>query len=282
MMKFCWRARRMSPPNSAARSAIWIVCCAGDVAQEDREADVVQPGLLLRRGRRGGRPCRPASGPPCSGFERPAEPLFDGLFDTLDAVVVDQELQARLGPRQAVAQVGPPDVEDGLRDDQRFVLRDEDAQVARDARRRRQPAADAQRKPVAAVLARADEDDAVDLGRVALGRARRDGDLVLARQIEVVAVGRGSTARPRRAAGRQSNSSSASRPATGQPVMLRTRVAAAAQRGQADGFERGEDLGELLDLQPVQLDVLARRQLGVVAPELDRQLAQGAVLGRRS
>jgi len=26
MMKFCRRARRMSPPNSAARSAIWMVC----------------------------------------------------------------------------------------------------------------------------------------------------------------------------------------------------------------------------------------------------------------
>ena len=64
--------------------------------------------------------------------------------------------------------------------------------------------------------------------------------------------------------------------------MLRTRVAAATQRRQADGVHRREDLGELLDLQPVQLDVLARRELGVVAPELDGQLADARGTGPRS
>ena len=41
-----------------------------------------------------------------------------------------------------------------------------------------------------------------------------------------------------------------------------------------------EHLGQRAQLQPVQLDVLAGRQLGVVAAELDRQLAEGAVLRR--
>src|SRR6185503_16431825 len=71
---------------------------------------------------------------------------------------------------------------------QRLVLRYEDAQVAGETRRRGQAAADAQRVAVAAALAGADEHDAVDFGCVALGGAAGNGDLVLARQVEVVAL----------------------------------------------------------------------------------------------
>ncbi len=60
-----------------------------------------------------------------------------------------------------------------------------------EARPGREPAPHPRRRSRAGRLARrADEGDAVDLRRVALVRAGRDGDLVLARQVGVVAVAR--------------------------------------------------------------------------------------------
>src|SRR5262249_23487507 len=122
-------------------------------------------------------------------FEAPAILLFDRLADALRAVVVDQELEAGLGARQAIAQVGAPHVEDCLRDGQRLLLRHAHRQSARYARRGLHATADAQREAVATILPRPDEHDAVDLGRIALSRAGRDGDLVFARQVKVVALG---------------------------------------------------------------------------------------------
>ena len=57
-------------------------------------------------------------------------------------------------------------------------------------------------------------------------------------------------------------------------------VAAATQRRESDSFHSSEHFAEVFDLQPVQLHVLARRKLRVVASEFDRELAEGAVLGR--
>ena len=126
----------------------------------------------------------------------------------------------------------------------------------------------------------ADEHDAVDLGRVALRRAAGDGDLVLARQVKVVALGE-----------EEAHHLVELRPAVKQLVGVEpgdgtardvpNGIAASPKGSQPDRIQRGEHLAELLDLQPVQLHVLARRKLGVVAPELLRQLADGTVLGRR-
>ena len=63
------------------------------------------------------------------------------------------------------------------------LLRHEDAEVARDARHRREAAADLHGEALAAVVHDADERDAVDLRRVAAVGAARDRVLVLARQV---------------------------------------------------------------------------------------------------
>src|SRR5215208_6205476 len=135
-----------------------------------------------------------AGGPGGDGeiLEAPAKPFLDGCPHALGAVIVDQELQAGLGAREAVLQILAPDVEDGPGGWESVLGLDEDTEVARDARRRGEPAAhaDAEAKPLTfrPGLAGADEDDAVDLRGVALVGASRDGDLVLARQVEVFAV----------------------------------------------------------------------------------------------
>src|SRR5579885_1842895 len=165
---------------------------AGDLADEDREAHVVQALLLLpvdaqvigmaERLRRLHNVFQPAP-----------QPLLHGAAHAVHAIVVDQELQARLGPREAVLGVFTPDVQDGPGGGQHVIRLDEDAQVARNARGRREAAADAhaesQPLAVGSRLPRADEGDAVDLRRVALVGAGGDGDLVLARQVEVLDMG---------------------------------------------------------------------------------------------
>src|SRR4051812_1142332 len=78
-----------------------------------------------------------------------AELRLDTLEHPVDADVVDHELQARLDPRHAVLQILAPDGRDGAEDLVRLLLRDEDTEVARDARHRREPAADLHRIAVA-------------------------------------------------------------------------------------------------------------------------------------
>src|SRR5439155_6115164 len=53
-------------------------------------------------------------------------------------------------------------------------------------------------------------------------------------------------------------------------------VAAAAGARDARRLEVGEDVRQLRELEPVQLDALARRQLGVAAAVAVRDLADGA------
>ena len=120
--------------------------------------------------------------------QRVAEAALDLLAHALRAAVVDHELHPRLDAGDAVAQVFLPRVEERAHDGHRLVLADPDAQVAGDARHRREPAADEHREPLLTVADHADERDAVDLGRVAAVRAGRDRDLVLARQVGVVGV----------------------------------------------------------------------------------------------
>src|SRR5262249_3656182 len=123
------------------------------------------------------------------------------------------------------------------------------------ARRRRKATADTQRESVLAVLSGADEHDAIDFGRVALRGTRRDRDLVFAREIEIIAIAekeRDDLVELRAAieqlVGGESGHRAASDVADG--------VAAATQRGQSNGVHGGEDFSKLIDLQPVELDVL--------------------------
>ena len=103
---------------------------------------------------------------------------------------------------------------------------------------------------------------------------------MLARQIEVVAMAQeiGHHLLQHRAAVEQLLGIQAGH---GTSCNVAHRIAAAAHRRQADALEGREHLGQLLDLDPMQLDVLAGRELGIIAAEPLRKLADGAVLGRR-
>jgi hypothetical protein len=116
-------------------------------------------------------------------LERSAEPRLDALEHALRADVVDHELEPRLHARHPVLQILAPDRRDGAEDLVRLLLRNEDAEIACNARNRRQAAADLHGIALTAVVDRTDERDTVDLRRVAAVGARRDRVLVLAREI---------------------------------------------------------------------------------------------------
>ncbi len=221
-----------------------------------------------------GRPGR--GGAVCEGA---AEPLLDARPEGRGAEVVDHELEPRPGARQPVAQVGAPDAEDRLEHRDRLARRHEHPEVVGQARERRQAAADPHPETRPAVPQRAEQGDAVDLRRVALVGAGRDGDLVLARQVGELRpgdeVGRG--LRQQGPDVEQLGAVDAADRATGDVAHV---VAAGAAAGQAHRFQSGEHLAQAGHLDPVQLDVLAGGELAVVAAEAARQLADGAQLER--
>ena len=212
--------------------------------------------------------------------QRVAEAPFDLLAHPLGPAVVDHELHARLHPREPVAQVFLPGVEQRPHDRHRLVLADPDAEVTGDPRHRRQPTADEHREATFAVPDRADERDAVDLGRVAAMGARRDRDLVLARQIRVVGI----AVEELRHLGMQRRHveelvvGEAGDRAAGE---VADGVAAGADRRQAGVAQPVEDRRQRAELEVVELDRLSRRQLTGAAAVLVRELADRAqLLGR--
>ncbi len=81
--------------------------------------------------------------------------------------------------------------------------------------------------------------------------------------------------------GRESNSSSAVTPASGQPTTLRQTSPQAWALVSPMRSSVVEDLGHVLDAQPVQLQALARRDVAGRAPEAHREVADRAqLLGR--
>ena len=183
-MKFCWRVRRMSPPKRVGELGDRDHLVAGDQPEVHRDAD-------RRRA------------PSCFWAWTPR--WWEG-----STVIGGERVVARAcgrgGPRRARACPRAPmsstmnlrraftretrylRSSDQTRGDRaedlvRLLLRDEDAHVARDPRHRREPAADEHGEAFAAVVDRADQRDAVDLGRVAAIGAGRDRVLVLARQV---------------------------------------------------------------------------------------------------
>ena len=162
----------------------------------------------------------------------------------------------------------------------RLFLRDEHVQVACDPGHGREPAPHLDREAFDALVDDADQRDAVDLRRVAAAGARRDRDLVLARQVRVLGV-----------AVEELGRLVDDRPGVEQLLVVDAgdraardvadRVAAAAGRGEARGVEPVEDLRQRSELDPVQLDVLSGRQLAVAAAERVRDLPERAQAGRR-
>ncbi len=252
---------------------------AGDEAEMDGRPDRAEPvpvlgrdahvvrRLTLERRQREARQCVP-------------EPPLHLLAHPLGAAVVDHELEPRLHPRDAVAEVVPPGVEQRTQDGQRLVGPDPDAELAREPRHRREPAADEHGVPRLAVAQHAHERDAVDLRRVAAVRARGDGDLVLARQVRVLRVAveeRRHLVQQRRHV-EQLVVRDAGHGAAGD---VAHRVAAGAHRRQphlAQPLEHGRQGAEL---EVVELDRLPGRQLAGVAAVSGGQLADGPQLLRR-
>ena len=214
-------------------------------------------------------------------LERAAEPGLDALADALGADVVDHELEARLDARDAVLEILRPDARDRAEDLVRVLLRDEDAEVAGDPRHRGEAAADEDGEALAAFVDGADQRDAVDLGRVAAIGAGGDRVLVLARQVGPVGVaveevGGGIDDR------RRVEELVGGDPLDGAARDVADGVAAAAGGRDAEALEVREDVGQLRELEPVQLDVLAGRELAVAAAVEVRDLADRTQLERAS
>ena len=130
------------------------------------------------------------------------EPLDELLAQAVGPDLVDEELQPRLAALGAVLVGVAEDRGDPGDDLGRLLRRDEDVDRAREARRAREPAADADVEAVGAVLVdRARQRHVVDEAARAVLLAARDGDLVLAREVRVELVVeevlRGSPRRPR-------------------------------------------------------------------------------------
>jgi hypothetical protein len=64
--------------------------------------------------------------------------------------------------------------------------------------------------------------------------------------------------------------------------MLRNAVARGLDRVHLHRGELGEDVGHVLELRPVELQVLARREMAVAAVVLARDVRELAQLPRRS
>ena len=209
--------------------------------------------------------------------EPPPEARLDAGPEIGRAHVVDHELEPRAGPRQPVAEVLAPDVDDRPQHRQRRLARHPDAEVVGQARPGGEAAADLDREPRPPIAQDAEKGDAVDLRGVALVRAGGDRDLVLARQVGVLAVGEEEL----RGLGDDAAHveelvlGQAGERAAGDVAHV---VAAGAGGGQAGGGQGGEHLRQLLHGEPVELHVLPRRQLAVAAAVARRDVADGAQL----
>ena len=244
---------------------------AGDPAGGRRDADVELAVLLLvhadvvavpdRRGRRGVRD------------QRALEVLgLEDLAELLDAPVGDQELQA--GPRAepAVAVVAE-DRGDALPGVGHLVDRDPDAQLLGQHRVRRQAAADPQVEAGAVLgVDGADERHVVGLGGDVVARVPGQRGLELARQVGELRVAdealedlvQGGGAVDDLVLGHAGDRRAEERA---------RRVAAGLERAQPGVVEALPDLRDVLDADPVVLDVLAVGDVGGVPGEV---LADGA------
>ncbi|CAA9526779.1 MAG: hypothetical protein AVDCRST_MAG30-3436 [uncultured Solirubrobacteraceae bacterium] len=177
-----------------------------------------------------------------SGAAQVAADLGDErLAEALGGHRVDQELDARAGAAGAVLL--------GVAEDPRrrgdhlghLVGLEEDVERARHARGGGEPAADAQVEAARPVgVDRARQRDVVDQPARAVLRAARHGDLVLARQVRVEPVV--------------------------EEVVVQRLGGRVAVDGQAAGVEPGEDVGDVLEPDPVDLHALARRAVDDPAP----------------
>ena len=202
----------------------------------------------------------------------PAEVLgLEHLAEPLDAPVGDQELDPGPGAQPPVAVVAE-DADDAGPDVGHLVQRHPGAEPLGQHRVGRQAAADPEVEARAVLgVDDADERDVVDLVLDVLqrrpliavlnlrGRLENSGEPMKRRWISSIAEV-------------PSRISSAAMPATGRAEDDPRGVAARLGRRQADRLEPPPDLRDVLDPDPVQLDVLPVGEVGGVAGELGRDL----------
>ena len=242
---------------------------AGHPAGGRRDADVQLAVLLLvdadvvavtDRRRRASR----------SATSAPAEVLvLEHLAELLHAPVGDQELQP--GPRaQPAVAVVAEDRGHALPGVGDLVERDPDAELLGEHRVGRQPATDPEVEAGAELgVDGADERDVVDLGRHVVARVAGQRGLELARQVGVRPGCRCTRRLISSSAGVPSMISSLATPATGEPRNGRGESPQASSVVEARRRSSRSQIGrDVLDPDPVELDVLAVGDVGGVAGEL--------------
>ena len=277
-IRFCWRAMRMSAPACSAEIGDRDQLVAGDQAEANGNAHRAEARLACGWMPRWF-PCRVAAARASSSRSCGRVVLSTSARMPSAPMSSTMNFSRAFTRETRYLQILAPCVEDRGEHLDGLVLRDEDAEVAREARHRREAAADEHAEALAALVDHADEGDTVDLRRVAAVGAGGDRVLVLARQVRVVRVAVEELGRRCRA--RRGVEELVVREAcNGQPVMLRTvsphppAVVMPARSRSAKTF------GERAELEPVELDVLPRRQLGVAAAVAVRDLADCAKLRR--
>src|SRR3954449_9996103 len=204
----------------------------------------------------------------------PAEVLLlEHLPELRDAPVGDQELEAGAGAQSPVAVV-PEHRDHGLPGIGDLVERDPDAHLLREHRVGGEPAADPEVEPRAELgVHGADEGDVVDLRRGVEAGVSADRGLELAREVGVLRIAdvapldlleRGRAVDD--LVGRDARHRGAEEAARRVPTGL--------LRLQADGLEPLPDRGDVLDPDPVVLDVLAVGEVGGVAGEVGGDAAE--------
>ena len=212
--------------------------------------------------------------------QRAADARLELLAQGLGADAVDEELQAGLAARLPVV-LGVAEDAGHRGDDLGGLLgREEDVHPAREARLGGEAAADAQVEAARAVLGdHAGQRDVVDQAAGAVLGAARDGDLVLARQVrvelvveEVVVDGLGGGVAVDDLVVGEAGQRAADDVAGD--------VTAGAARGHPDALEAVEDLDDVLEPDPVDLEALARRAVDDAAAELLRDAGHRLHLGQ--
>ena len=121
-------------------------------------------------------------------------------------------------------------------------------------------------------MLRRPQTDVVDFDAGAVLGAARDGDLELSRQVGVLAV-TGEEGRDGLGHGKRRDDLLLVDAGDGARAHVARRVATRLDRGQADVPEALPDAGDVGDADPVELNVLPRREVGIAVPE------DGAVIG---
>ena len=202
---------------------------------------------------------------PCQAEAEPTLELGLEAFDR-PAVAQEQELQARLLAVLAEHAAVAEDLGDPADHGQHLVPADEGVEPEGEVGVGRQSAAHADREPhlVRLRVAQGGESDVVDLGIRAPGPAARDRDLVLARQVVELGV---AVEHPRRRLDERRGVDDlvgvdSCERAAGDVARV---VAARSHRREADPPQGLEDLRQVLDPHPVELDVLPHREVGDAA-----------------